>query len=149
MLLQRFLHNGNTAPTLSQTTDYRQRRVLYSLYLSIPFDDNGQWTTDYGVLYPLSLSTTTEFYTLLYSLHLSRPTDNRLRSSTLSIPFDDYGVLYSSILSILFYTFYTLYTFRGQRTRLGMMFLKYPCNTWDISILWGVAMFCNCCATFI
>ena len=93
MLLQRFLHNGNTAPTLSQTTDYRQRRVLYSLYLSIPFDDNGQWTTDYGVLYSLSLSTTT-----------------------------DYGVLYSSILSILFYTFYTLYTFRGQRTRGGVQY---------------------------
>ena len=97
MLLQRFLHNGNTAPTLSQTTDYRQRRVLYSLYLSIPFDDNGQWTTDYGVLYPLSFSIP-------------------------SIPFDDYGVLYSSILSILFYTFYTLYTFRGQRTRGGVQY---------------------------
>ncbi|MBR5777610.1 MAG: hypothetical protein IKY22_04000 [Bacteroidales bacterium] len=78
MLLQRFLHNGNTAPTLSQTTDYRQRRVLYSLYLSIPFDDNGQWTTDYGVLYSL------------YPLSFSIP----------SIPFDDNGVLYSLYFSI-------------------------------------------------
>ena len=77
MLLQGFLHNGNTAPTLSRNTDYRQRRALYSLYLSIPFDDNGQWTTDYGVLYSLSFSIP-------------------------SIPFDDYGVLYSSILSTPF-----------------------------------------------
>ena len=78
---------------------HRQRRVLYSLYLSIPFDDNGQWTTDYGVLYslyPLYLLTTTD-YGVLYSL-------------------------YSSILSILFYTFYTLYTFRGQRTRGGVQY---------------------------
>ena len=80
MLLQRFLHNGNTAPTLSQTTDYRQRRVLYSLYLSIPFDDNGQWTTsilsipsilfdDNGVLYSSILSIL--FYTF-YTLYTFR-----------------------------------------------------------------------------
>ena len=94
MLLQRFLHNGNTAPTLSQTTDYRQRRVLYSLYLSIPF----------------------------YTFRRQRTIDNRLRSSILSIPSILFYTLYpfrrqrSSIL------FYTLYTFRGQRTRGGVQY---------------------------
>lgn len=131
MLLQRFLHNGNTAPTLSQTTDYRQRRVLYSLYLSIPFDDNGQWTTDYGVLY------------YLYPLSFSIP----------SIPFDDYGVLYSSILFYTLYTFlyllYSLHLSRPTDKGWGAILFKYRCNDWNINILERVTMFCNCYAIFI